>query len=143
MKKHGIIRRLRKLTAIVIGLALGWTIAELAFNQVPQASNAAMAATAAAAPEGDHPKPVGGEVDHAKHDHHAPASVMNLKPGEGQTPWFGTVVWYAILLFVLAAALGPLVIALKGPDLPEPVAKHDAHGHDDHGHSKDAHGGGH
>ena len=164
MNKRGIKRRIRKVAAIMIGVMLGWYFAELAFNQLPQMTQSAHAVDSAPKlalneePAKDQAKePAKKEADPAKakdqqpkdaakskdtHNHHAPESVQNLVPGKGQTDWYGRVVWYAVLLFILAVVLGPVVIALKGPDLPDPADKHDDHAHGG-GHGHDAHGGGH
>jgi len=115
----------RKTIAIVLGLFLGWIVADVCFDQVPMT---AYASDTAGAP----PHAPLAEQDDTMH------SIEALKPEAG-TPWFGKLVLFAVLMFVAAAVLGPVAQSLKSPEPPERDEHHghDAHGHDAHG--KDAH----
>ncbi len=136
-----------KFVGVVLGLWLGWQAAGVAMMQVPgpeqefarqAATTATMAAAKESAPAGDAGKATGhdGKAGGAEH----PESTHLLKPGEGQTPWYGRVVFWAVALFVLAAIIGPLAMKLKTPEPPDPA---DAHGHDDHAHDDHGHGASH
>jgi len=128
-------RVLRRTLAIMLGLYLGWIAADVAFEQLPSLDSAAFADSA--------PQPGNAA---AGDDHGHVHSIEALTPGEGQTPWFGKMVFFAAALFVLAAVLGPVAMSLKSPEPPEPKDHdhHDDHTHVAHGHGAAAHGhGGH
>lgn len=132
-----------KFVAAVLGLWLGWQAAGVAMTQVPgpeqafvrQATATATLAAKEAAPAGDAGKAAKEGAKTGGADH--PESTHLLKPGQGQTPWYGQVKFWIAGLFVLAAIIGPLAMKLKTPEPPDPA---DAHGHDDHAHDDHGHG---
>ena len=121
----------RRGLATLLGLWLGWQVAGVAFNQLPSATYADEAprdaASASSAPQGPRRHATESQ-DHDGHGH-SPAA-QQLVPGDGQTDWYGSVIWGAIALFAAAVLIGVPLLRLLPPE-PQPAGGHD----DDHDHS--------
>ena len=130
-------RKYRMTLAITLGLVLGWTAAGYLEGHLPGTVSSALAAEVPGDADSGAQTEHHGDAD--PHDEHhdlgeGRAQAQELVPREA-TDWYRPVVNIAVALFATALVIGCTVIALKGPDAPDPADDHDDHGHqNEHGH---------
>ena len=112
----------RKRVAVAIGLCLGWYLAGLAGPYLPFVG----ASVAEDSPTEKLREPAGyGDSEYGE----AGKVSKNLVPGS-RPAWLNDVLTVAGGLFVAAVLLGPIALALRGPERPDPADEHES-AHDD------------